>query len=169
MEKLIKFCFMAVYGHEYADALVEVCAATPNSAIAAEKLLGLYEEPEIAPASTVSLEMGSQRAISPAEFISFNPFTEKVTGSYEQSKKRYFYFPKGWKQEEAQNSGLRFSELEARRNWPGQEVDYIYINTGEKENKTEEFSLSKWNEHGIWPIRPHEHEKDIFRDDSDLI
>lgn len=85
MEKIIKVALKSSLNltEEQLDALMLVIENTPNSAVAAEMLLGIYEKPEI-PMTTNKQPLFE----GCVDFIAtgYNPFTQKVNVSYSKLK-----------------------------------------------------------------------------------
>jgi len=72
--KIVSYALSVTFGSEKAPLLAEVCEATPNAAIAIEKLLGIYEEPFIEPSAHPDCEKNH----IDKEFISYDIWKDRV-------------------------------------------------------------------------------------------
>lgn len=84
MKEIIKLALSTRFANEDVDAIYEVAKATGNLEVALSKLLGMYEEPYIAPYSACEKD-----SIKPCMFKSYDPFTNRVTYAYEKYRESY--------------------------------------------------------------------------------
>ena len=75
MLKFIRIAIEDHFEHKYVNSIMEVINATPNPRVAAEILLGMYEEPTIP--KQVITEGGTILTL-----VNYNKFTDKVEYSY---------------------------------------------------------------------------------------
>lgn len=85
MDKIIAVALKAQFPGINIDAVLEVINATPNPVVAAETLLGIYEEPIIANHSMVE-----RNAV--CRFVSFDKYKQRVSYKYSYTRIRTNYF-----------------------------------------------------------------------------
>ena len=74
MLKFIRIAIEDHFEHKYVNSIMEVINATPNPRVAAEVLLGMYEEPTIPKQVMVgNLELN---------LVNYNKFTDEVEYTY---------------------------------------------------------------------------------------
>tara|TARA_R110000772_G_scaffold256339_1_gene372861 strand:+ start:977 stop:1462 length:486 start_codon:yes stop_codon:yes gene_type:complete len=128
------------------EALLQIINATQNPTVATEILLGIYEAPAISPTTLISREDETNYT-----FISYNPFTDEVTYSYNQIVKEYGWIYNGHDvlQENAvsvkydayyasKQLGLTEDELKANH------TRHIFGSTVEDRLRTNIVSLNRW-------------------------
>lgn len=93
MNKLIIAALLTKFDQETVNGMLPVLEATNNSEVAAEMLLGLYEEPEI-PSTPVKLSNFSVRKVEIA-FLNFNPFKQEIKFQHKECETISGWFKKG--------------------------------------------------------------------------
>lgn len=153
MEKIIRIALEARYPE--IDALIEVVNATANPTIAAEILLGIYEEPKI-PSYPCERWISYNEERKNIKFISFEKFKQEITYSYQTPEYQTYWLKKGENKPSLGSNDINPDhlntssiELASKLNIPVEEVrsgyELIYIyNDKLGEIRTATMSLEDW-------------------------
>jgi len=120
MNKIVKVALNAAFKPEQVNALMEVIGATPNPEMAAEILLGIYEEPELL---KVVDDRGTIKTL-----ISVNHWENNVYYEYEEEKMIRFYILPDQDKSEVNLENYKQFEKEWRS---GLDLQGISLPTGE--------------------------------------
>lgn len=132
MNKIIRIALSTKFSEEIIGTLEEIIANTPNAEYATSLLLGIYEEPEIKGHTKLIRDV-------PRTFVSYNPWSDHVTYSYLEEKKKHIYI----------NEGTDTS-LITLENYEDFEVRYssnvmgFHIKTGELIERKDSCLLENW-------------------------
>ena len=90
MNNLLKYALESKFGKDAnIEEVLEVITATGNATVAVEKMLGIYEEPNL-PKEVVAKRYSNDGDVCTLE--SFNPFKGEVTFTSLKKKSEYRYF-----------------------------------------------------------------------------
>lgn len=116
------------------ESMLEVCYSTPNTDIAIQMLLGIYEKPNLQ--EYVLSDNGKILRLKSVNF-----FSERVICSYKTNKTEYFYFPKGT--DVSQLTHENYMDLKESWSHSKEQVQHKIV-FPELVDAVEEHSISKW-------------------------
>ena len=93
MEKIFRVALEAKFPTLPLDVILEICAATGKPEVAIEKLLGVYDAPVFAEVSPY--QDSNNKSQTNIRFKSYDPFTERVTYTYNKIPSRTAYVKNG--------------------------------------------------------------------------
>lgn len=144
MEKVIKAALTAKYPSIDISQLMEVINATPNSVIATEILLGVYEDPQIP-----YRQVNNKRSEGILTFVSYDKWKDVVNYSYNWVETKNDYFPKSVKKEDVNMENYQSLRCPYKEN----ETHVISWPTGITATKKSYVNLSEWNGYeGVEPF-----------------
>ena len=129
------------------EALLQIINATQNPTVATEILLGIYEAPAISPTTLISREDETNH-----KFVSYDPFADQVTYSYNQIVKEYGWIYNGSNIIEENIVSKKSDSYYACKELGISETDFranhtrhIFNSKVEDRLRTDTASLSRWN------------------------
>lgn len=145
MNKIIRAALAAKFQGNV-DNIIAVVNATPNSEMATEILLGIYEP--------IQLSKKVENRGDLYTLISVDEWNRQVMYSYERKKSMSAYFPEGTKQTDVTIENFKSLQEEGKRDV------YIRIETGETEKTESTTSIESWLSYK--PVKPVIQEEQIF-------
>lgn len=133
MEKIIQIALGSSYPTEKLNALKEVIDATPNSQMATEILLGVYEKPEIP--SKVKDKDGKIRVAKSIDY-----WRETVTYMYLDNKRIGAYYPKDTDEKDINDSNWQ----KLKCNGDFKNAKYLYFTSAEKQERQSDCHFVEW-------------------------
>lgn len=138
MKKILRIALESKLTNLSVEALLEVIEATPNSTVAAEVLLGIYQQPKIA--AVVKKKDYKYLYF----FSSYDKYTETVHYTTLRNKKVDAMVPKGKEKPTEADIICKYSE-KGNFSEPKEGGKNIYVAISEIEEVNESCSLPAWN------------------------
>lgn len=133
MNKITKLALGLSYPQDKISALLELINVTPNSVIATEKLLGIYEQPKLP--SKVKTKEGQIRVMKSIDY-----WREVVSYSYLQNKRIGAYYPKEVNEKQLNDNNWESLKCSSST----ENCHYLYFNSSEKEERQTECTFEQW-------------------------
>lgn len=131
--KVMYYALESKFGTESVDKIMEVVGATPNPEMAAEILLGIYEEPKI-PNAVVN----AKGLVKTATNIDY--WKHRVSYSYEEETRKHLYVDK-----DADTSLITLDNYqEYERDYGSNNITSFYLPTGTMTIRKDSCDFSDW-------------------------
>ena len=129
------------------EALLQIINATQNPTVATEILLGIYEAPAISPTTLISMDDETNH-----KFVSYDPFADQVTYSYNKIIKEYGWIYNGSDIIKENIVSTKSDSYYACKELSIREIDFRashtrheFGSTIEDRLRTDTVSLNRWN------------------------